>query len=166
MLSSGYQSRTTDNYGDETMNTAESRTIAQTETLKRVPPLPTLTKGIPSDSISWSELSSFIQWCRSNDVTVIAAFPTTMAFTEYAGSVAQNTMNQIARFYTQERVPVLGSPETFWYDYSSFYDTPYHLLDQKAAANTELLVTLARPYIDALPADPGQLAGLTHSTRY
>ena len=155
-LTSGYQAATTDAFGDETVNTEATRTPAQIETLRSIRPLATLLNGLPSDSVAWHELSRFISWCHANDVTVIATFPATVDFAEYRRPRAQSVFTTIRQFYAQQGVPLLGTAGDFMYDWSSFYDTQYHLLDRDARANTARLIGLARPYLGGTPARAAQ----------
>ncbi|ACV63613.1 hypothetical protein Dtox_2848 [Desulfofarcimen acetoxidans DSM 771] len=142
-----YQSKTINANGDETNNRESDRTPTQEENIGRTP-LKSITEGIPADTLAWEKLKVFNKWCNSQGITLLATFPCTVYYPEYDKLPKENAFKHITQFYHDINVPVLGSPQDFMYDRSSFYDTNYHLTDRAMVHRTGQIILLLRPYVE------------------
>ncbi|VXD23803.1 conserved exported hypothetical protein [Planktothrix serta PCC 8927] len=98
-------------------------------------------------SYSREQLSQFIVWCRDHQINLISTWPSTVDFSEYQDPKTQEFFQSIKHFYTQAKVPVLGTPEDFMYNKFLFYNSVYHLNDQGRQQRTQKIITLIEPYL-------------------
>ncbi|MEW6492202.1 MAG: hypothetical protein AB1589_06765 [Cyanobacteriota bacterium] len=145
-IQSGYQSRTLNEYGDETNNRQADMTEKQNEILNRVKPL-----GLAGDSMTnyaKERIINFIKWCRKNQIKIVATWPNTIWFDDYREKSKQEFLQKLGEFYREQGISILGKPTDFMYDKSMFFDTNYHLNDKGVRYRTKTLINLLRPYLE------------------
>jgi hypothetical protein len=142
----GYQSETINDYGDETKNRERDRTIDQINDLDQAKPSP--IAGYLKSSQGMKSVKNFIDWCRKNDIEVIAAWPNTVNFPVYQEQAQQEFFQSIKDFYKRMKVPILDNPKNAMYDKSMFYDSIYHLNDRGQRYRTKQLIDLLQPYLE------------------
>ena len=76
------------------------------------------------DSPDVAEIRKFIGWARKADVTVLATWPNTLAFSEYDKT---DGFQAIERFYAELGVPMIGQPADAMVGIGFLDDTQYHL---------------------------------------
>jgi hypothetical protein len=81
-------------------------------------------------------IAHFVRWARAHDVTVLAAWPTTLYFPQYRGAPG---FDDIRAFYRRLGVDVVGAPEDSMYPEALMGDTIYHLDREGMAVHTEYL---------------------------
>lgn len=135
-------------YGDITFNKKEDMTVEQREQLLKLDPISEVS-GYVSSSHGMTAIKNFVDWCKSNNVTVIATYPNTIYFPAYEQKSQQEYFLSIKKFYEKLDVPIVGSPTGAMYDHSLFFNTIYHPHDQGAKYRTEQLVGLLKPIFDS-----------------
>ncbi len=96
-------------------------------------------------------INKFVEWCKINNIQVIATWPNTLWFDGYKEPQQQNFFQSIEKFYKSISVPILGKPEDFMYsDRSIFFDTIYHLNDKGVRYRNQQLLTLLQPYLQEI----------------
>ncbi|NET83883.1 MAG: hypothetical protein F6J94_18735 [Moorea sp. SIO1F2] len=145
-INSGYQSKTINDYGDETANRKADMTQQQIKAIAKITPNDKIYESINS-SHGMSSIIKFINWCASHNIKVIATWPNTVWFDVYQEPKQQEFFKSIEYFYKRHGVLILGKPEDFMYDKSMFYDTDYHLHDLGVNQRTKQLIDLIKPYL-------------------
>jgi hypothetical protein len=97
-----------------------------------------------------ADIARFIDWARHHEVAVIATWPNTLGFRQYAGMPG---FADIRRFYEDLGVPVLGEPQMAMVRADHLSDTNYHLNAEGIRLRTYRLVA-------ALAQRPELLASL------
>jgi hypothetical protein len=144
----GYQSKSVNKYGDETINLKADMTEKQYQILNNSTPIKIETSQTARYSLN--EISKFINWCQEKDIKVIVTWPNTVKFDSYKERVNQEYFQEIEKFYDGMKVPVLGKPEDFMYNKSMFYDTSYHLNDRGVRYRTQQIIELLRPDLEQI----------------
>ncbi len=123
----GYQSNSINDYGDETNNREADMTEYHHQTIASEKPIKSLLEGSDTTSkISRNIIKKFVDWCRQNNIKVLATWPNTMHFEEYAQPQTEKYLQSIKDFYQSIDVSILGQPRDFMYDRSLFFDSVYH----------------------------------------
>lgn len=128
-----YESKTINQFGDET-------NYSNPSSLENINPL-----SIPEDfSLNKydgpKKILEFADWCKENNVHLIASFPSTIYFEEYKNKEYQDFLSKIIRFYSIEKIDLLGNPEDFFYEKNLFYDTIYHLNQEGKKVRTKFII--------------------------
>lgn len=147
-LITGYQSKTVNKYGDETINNKANMTEKQYHILNNSKPLKIETSQ--TSRYALNEINDFIIWCQENGIKLIITWPNTLVFDNYKERVKQEFFQRIERHYKETKIPVLGKPEDFMYDKSMFYDTSYHLNDTGVRYRTQQIIELIRPNLEKI----------------
>ena len=124
----------------EAMLTAKQRRITST-----FPPLS--IKGKLNDDALGS-IREFAQWCRSQNIKLLATWPNTIGFEIYQERSYQEFFQSIEQFYKSIGVTMLGKYSDSMYDTSMFYDSVYHLTDRGVRIRTRQLIELLKPYLN------------------
>ncbi len=143
--SSGFNPNERNHNGDFILNSRDRMTDHERQLLVRMKPfhfLEAYPDGFTPKSAAWLRLSKFIDWCRTNHVKLIAAYPPFVYFEDYRSPRDKVFFDSITSFYRQHGVPVLGDPYDFMYDRSFFADSRYHLLAETAMIHTRKLIAL------------------------
>jgi hypothetical protein len=141
--SSGYDERTVNEYGDETLNDRPQQEMERIR-VAGYTPNPFLAQGCPMDQDAVGDLQAFFAWCNAHQVRLYASFPSTIDFPQYHTPTAESGMRRFTEWYRAAGVKLLGAPETFLYPATDFFDTNYHLQGRAAAARTQTLIQLLR----------------------
>jgi hypothetical protein len=145
----GYQSNTINDYGDETNNREADMTEYHYQIIASEKPIKSLLEGSDTTSkISMNIIKKFVDWCRQNNIKVLATWPNTIHFEEYAQPQTEKYLQSIKDFYQSIDVPILGQPRDFMYDRSLFFDSVYHPHDRGTRIRTQKLIELLSPYLD------------------
>jgi hypothetical protein len=94
---------------------------SDTERVRRYKPMKI---ALNPDSPDVAEIRKFIGWARQADVTVLATWPNTLAFSEYGTT---DGFKAIERFYAELGVPMIGRPADAMVGIEFLDDTQYHL---------------------------------------
>jgi hypothetical protein len=80
-------------------------------------------------SYSKKAISSFVNYCRENDIRVFFTWPSTLKSQRFNlnNKIIQDNLTKIKDFFNQLAVPVLGEPGDFNFERKYFFDTHYHL---------------------------------------
>lgn len=147
----GYQSNTIDDYGDETNNSEANMTEYHYQRVASEQPMQSLLEGgYFTSTTGMNVIKEFVNWCRQNNIKVIATWPNTIGFEEYAKPETEKYFQSIKDFYQSIEVDILGQAQDFMYDRSFFYDTIYHLNDRGTRRRTQKLIELLSPYLEKL----------------
>jgi hypothetical protein len=147
----GYQSNTINDYGDETNNSEANMTEYHYQRVASEKPMrPLLEGGYFTSTTGMNVIKEFVNWCSQNNIKVIATWPNTIWFEEYAQPETEKYFQSIKDFYQSINVPILGEPQYFMYDRSFFFDTIYHPNDRGTRRRTKKLIELLSPYLDKL----------------
>lgn len=98
-------------------------------------------------------IEKFVEWCRINNINVLATWPNTLYFEKYDTAASQSFFNRIKEFYKSIEVPMLGNPKDFMYDKSLFYDAAYHLNTKGVRKRTQQLLDLLEPYLEEIKSN-------------
>ena len=90
------------------------------------------------------KLSDFITWCKANNITVYATWPSYLCHNKVFSESDIEGINEIESFYQKHDVQILGNYSDFLYDVDWFYDTIYHLNERGKQKRTEHLLDLLR----------------------
>lgn len=96
---------------------------------------------------AWDVIAKFVEWCRTNNVEVLATFPNTIEFDEYGQAKLLQVTGLVESGYSELGVPVLGSAEEFMFPADAFFDSIYHLDREASRKRTDRLIELLDPYI-------------------
>ena len=141
-LQSGYQSKTINEYGDDTSYDKTQQTEAKL--------IPIVIDSKFQPGYATSNILNFLKWCQQNNVKVIATWPNTIWFDVYQQRSKQEFFQSLENFYQVNKVPVLGKPKDFMYDKSLFSDTVYHMNSQGMRKRTQQLINLLQPYLEQM----------------
>lgn len=138
-----YDAKNLNEYGDETSN----REAEMTEKLRKkvARSWPHGLERYIKSSQGMRSISKFVDWCRQNNIQVIAMWPNTIWFDVYREARQQEFFQSIEDFYQRIGVKLLGKPEDFMYDKSMFYDSNDHLHDRGVRLRTKQLIELLKP---------------------
>ncbi len=145
-LNYSYQSDTLNVFGDETNNKKSDISEDNLKELSLAQPM-SYVKDQLELSHGTNQIEIFADWCKSNNVQIIAAWPSTIWFEDYQGSRQKIFFQSISSFYANIDVPILGNYDSFMYDKSMFFDSGYHLHDEGTNERTQQIINLIEPYI-------------------
>lgn len=85
--------------------------------------------GWEISSYSIKGLSSFVKYCRENEIQVFFTWPCTLKSKRFDlnNKIIQDNLTKIKRLLNNLNVPVLGEPEDFHFERKYFFDSHYHL---------------------------------------
>lgn len=107
-----------------------------------------LSAGMGNQPTGFENIREFIQWARTNNVRVLATFPSIAYRPEYDQPPARRTIDQIKDFFASENVPVVGTAqEAMLAGEKYFYDTLYHPTEQGSIERTKILVKHLAPLL-------------------
>lgn len=89
-------------------------------------------------------ITRFVQWARANEVTVLATWPNTLYFDSYRDDPA---LQQIAKYYQDVNVPMIGTPQQAMAPLSELHNTQYHLNEKGIVNRTERLISALKPVL-------------------
>lgn len=142
-IQSGYQSKTINEYGDDTSYDKTQQTKAKL--------IPIEIDSEFQQGYATSHILNFVNWCKQNNVQLIVTWPNTLWFDIYQQPSKQEFFQSVEDFYKVNRVPVLGQPKDFMYEPSLFSDTVYHMNAQGVHQRTMQLINLLKPYLEKMP---------------
>lgn len=135
--------------GDIVINSKAGQTDAQRQRVEDFKSSPNLLgNDWRGGADQWVYISEFVEWCRDNQIQVLATFPSTIYYKEYEAGALRNVTSFLQEKYASLGVSVLGEPRTFLYEPSDFFDTNYHLTSEGAEKRTDTLITLLEPYLE------------------
>lgn len=140
---SGYDERTVDPHGDETLNNRPPNEMERIR-VAGYTPNPFLVAGCPIDPEAAGDLEQFIAWCRANAVELFVTFPSTLDFPAYHTPAARDGAARLVDWFETRGARVVGAPESFLYPREAFFDTNYHLTGPAAERRTRQLLELMR----------------------
>lgn len=145
----GYQSETLNALGDETNNSADQRPAEGVSRIQAVGPIDASSLKSAANNSGIQTIEKFVSWCNDHNVKVLATWPNTIWFDEYAQPENQALFKDIETLYSRLNVPILGEFSDYMFARSMFYDTGYHLHDQGVEVRTQLLAQHLEPFINA-----------------
>ena len=145
----GYQSETLNALGDETNNSEDKRPAEGVRRIEAVAPLDISSLQSAANNSGIQTIEKFVAWCNAHNVDVLATWPNTIWFDEYAQPDNQALFKDIESLYSRLEVPMLGEFSDFMFERSMFYDTGYHLHDRGVEVRTQLLAQHLEPFINA-----------------
>lgn len=91
-------------------------------------------------------ISSFVNYCRENEIQVFFTWPSTLKSKRFDlnNRIIKSNLNKIKRFLNGLTVPVLGEPKDFHFERKYFFDTHYHLNRVGREIRTRRLITFLR----------------------
>ena len=107
----------------------------------------TVFKETPLTTDTIAELTDFIEYCKSNNITIYAAWPNYLWRNKYFTGSDLEGIHAIEDFYREHDVDILGNYTDCLYDTNLFYDTTYHLNAEGKRIHTEYLIRLLRDKI-------------------
>ena len=141
----GYDSKYLNANGDMTNNLVAKKTSANVLKGKLND---TVFKNAPVTADAQEELTSFIDYCHTNNITVYAAWPNCLwKEKEFTGKDLDG-IHAIEKFYHDHNVEILGNYTDCLYDAELFYDSEYHLNEEGKRIHTDYLINLLK---DKLP---------------
>jgi hypothetical protein len=142
---SGYNNNLNEN-GDIVGNYESLIDAEKRAKLATVEPFP-VKLNVLENPAAFQKLSKFLNWCRNNEVKVIATWPNTLWFDAYSQPKYQRLFDDIQKFYQKSGVIIAGSSRASMYEKSWFYDTIYHLHARGVKARTEQLIAQLKPLL-------------------
>lgn len=136
------QSTSINEFGDETRNTGPLPIPSQRARL--VNKVVYNFRKATLDTKGTELIKSFAMWCKANQVTLLAAFPTFAYYPDFRTPLQSKFFNGLVPFYHEQGVPVLGNPYDFMYGTENFFDTEYHVVAEAAEKNTYRLIELLK----------------------
>lgn len=130
-----YNSVTLNENGDETSNVSNEKTRKM---LLKIRPM--VIQKVFTETYALKVIKDFNMWCRENNIKFYLAFPPTVYFKEYDSNEYKNYFGNLQRYFNENAIKMIGSPNYFFYDISLFYDTEYHLNQEGAVLNTKRLI--------------------------
>ena len=118
---------------------------AQRERMTLYGPLPIRFDPTSRDALA---IRDFAEWARMHNIRVVATWPNTLYFREYARDPG---FAKIASFYHLLGIPVIGSPQDAMVPAGQLHDTQYHLNQNGIRARTARLIPLLRAEIGGTP---------------
>ncbi len=140
----GYQSETLNDHGDETKNHHLRRPEMGIAVLKRLKPE---TLKLNQQAASWVLLREFVGWCDAAGVDLLVTYPSYAAFPEYTTAPQRGYYESVHRFWGSTGVITLGEPWDWMYPKEQLYDTRYHLNDLGMSKRTNQLIGCIRSAI-------------------
>jgi len=118
-------------HGDFRTNQPENRRPDQVAALNRVRPVPQIEHWYLSMTPDvWEQIGGFSEWCKTNDILLLATFPSVVDFPEYDTAESRKAADKMVESYERMGVEVVGVPKDFMMPRELFFDTVYHLNDE------------------------------------
>lgn len=131
--------------GDRISNRKRDQGDYDADAVEELRPLGTIMAGNWGKAgEAWETIGGFVEWCRANDVKVLATFPNTIYFPEYQDGVMDEMSANLEAGYAALDVPLLGTAREFMYGDGRFFDSIYHLKRGASEDRTERLIELMR----------------------
>jgi hypothetical protein len=88
-------------------------------------------------------LSSFVNYCRENNIRVFFTWPCTLKSKRFDlnNKIIRDNLTKIKRLLNNLNVPVLGGPEDFHFERKYFFDSHYHLNREGREIRTRRLIS-------------------------
>lgn len=115
---------------------------AQAERMALYRPLPIRYDPESRDVLA---IRDFASWADAHGVRVVATWPNTLYFKEYARDPG---FAKIANGYRQLGIEVIGQPQDAMVPARQLHDTQYHLNQEGIRARTDRLIPLIRPHLN------------------
>jgi hypothetical protein len=106
-----------------------------------------LGQELPKNPKGFGVIESFCRWARTNQVLVLATFPSCYDRPEYHRPAARHFVERLTEFYCQMNVPVIGQYTDGLYPVDDLFDTGYHLTETAALRRTDKLLKQLAPYL-------------------
>jgi hypothetical protein len=109
-------------------------------------------------SYSKKAISSFVNYCRENEIQVFFTWPSTLKSKRFDlnNKIIQENLTKIKVYLNHLAIPVLGEPEDFHFERKFFFDTHYHLNRTGRDIRTSKLINHLLPSLP--PAARGPMA--------
>jgi hypothetical protein len=101
---------------------------------------PVILDQLEENAYVMQRITEFINWCRSNNIVVLATWPGTLELDD--ADEYQAYLSQYRDYWRSMDVEVLGKPEDFFYAIELFFDTEYHLNLEGVKLRTVFLLQL------------------------
>lgn len=121
--------------GDAAFNYKANRKPRHQRAVQKAQPTQALVKGLGSNR-AWSELETFIAWCRERNIDIAVTFQPLLDRAEHRSTVAKQTFAQIRAFFSQHSISILSDPLEMIYPADDFFDTALHLTREAAEIHT------------------------------
>jgi hypothetical protein len=109
-----------------------------------------LRKGISLGEEGFDLISEFKQWADSNQVRVLAGFPSMAHRSSYDPTMIDNVEMQLKKFYTDRGINVVGNLRESLMPQVDFFDTIYHPTEETSLRISRRTASGLRPILDAL----------------
>jgi hypothetical protein len=131
--------------GDEKINEIKDITPVQRASLKKFSAF--VVGEYSANNNALRALEQMASWCQENHVTLLATYPAFLTNPHYQEPAYQDFFRFIRDFWTRQNVPLLGTPEDFFYPADDMFDTEYHLNAPARVRRTETLWRLLQPHL-------------------
>jgi hypothetical protein len=130
----------------DALNDAESKIInvqLPPQSLARV-------NSISLKSLDKSGITDFIEYCKINEIKLLAAYPSMLYDKIYFSEAAISNLTALKDYYRKREVLFIGSFEESLYEVEDVLDTVYHLNRNGREKRTQRLLKDLGPYIEQL----------------
>ncbi|MDX8392395.1 MAG: hypothetical protein R8K53_07500 [Mariprofundaceae bacterium] len=134
-----YKAESIDAYGTDTSNARANMPEAYVRHMLETKPA---SHRLNMEDRFWPLYKDFLQWCAVHQVRVLVSFPSYLHFPEYEKPEQRKFFDGIVAWHRQRKIPLLGTPDDFMYDYKDMYDTRWHLNDEGRRKRTDKIIAL------------------------
>lgn len=134
-----------DDHGDMTGHLAERRPIIAEDRDHRI--CEVIIKGISLDEEGFELISEFRRWATANDVRVMAGFPCMVDRNEYKSTRLEGVEVKLNRYFSEEKICVVGGIRESLLPQFDFFDTIYHPTEEISIKRSRNLAVQLRPLI-------------------
>ena len=108
-----------------------------------------LRKGISMGEEGFELISEFKQWADSNQVRVLAGFPSMAHRRSYDPAMIDSVEMQLKKYYADRGINVVGNLRESLMPQVDFFDTIYHPTEETSLRISRRTASVLRPILDA-----------------
>jgi hypothetical protein len=76
------------------------------------------------------------------DIGLYVTYANTLFLPQYRSNKYNNYFNQLAKYFSENNIAVIGTPYDFFYSKELFYDSEYHLNQEGVTIRTRQLIEM------------------------
>lgn len=127
----GYNAKNLNANGDETSNLGTRELFFE--------PIP-MSRRFDANTYGMQKIAEFLDWCCHEKVSVIVAWPGTLAFKKTPHGAEDRFIDSLIAFLSNAGVEALGKPTDFFIPENYLFDTIYHLNSEGASHETAQII--------------------------
>lgn len=122
--------------GDQLLNKGHMTAVFN----KSNPTIKEFKEHLNEKSSSMIQFTSFIQWCKNNNIKILYTYPSIPFHKEYNNSEYNIFRNDLNTFLAKNSIKILNTKDVYFLSNDNFYDTNLHLNEKGREIRTSAII--------------------------